>query len=508
MTELVQILIENEKTIVEYILKNYDLAKIFGLTPFKPAKAICGVEFIFDPNTLNRLDRHPGSNFKGTDTTLDLSLSDKPHKNISELINDSDKTISLTDYMKLKDDDAFLSRSSTADTSSADLQREEYSVWWHTETIEKRSNSLNSNIYASLKDKWEKDEKFCSFKELDFKSCLAKEILKKIGEVIVKIAERGVEFLRFPGELIEISMQQETKIRMIPHNISKIAKINSSIDLERYRGVIEEWLKPYAKEIRFIKSLHYELTPSDFNRASEIAISGLYKGNQVQSWITPKKNSQLYIDYYYELKTLKDLSHKNILKVYGLHDTKNFCSLIVEECKSLKSTLEENISVQKVVKIGLEIAEGVKYIHDQNFICGCLTPENIFINCQSKIVLGRLRIAKAEFAAFFCAPEVLANREVEAAADIWSFGMILYWMLAKRIPFDYLRDSEDFSFKFLSDSIEFNRRKPMLDRRIEEKYPKLVSLIRDTWSILPENRPVIEDIIEDLKEILDEINNN
>jgi len=113
----------------------------------------------------------------------------------------------------------------------------------------------------------------------------------------------------------------------------------------------------------------------------------------------------------YEAARLVELDHPNIVKVLGWTVDRRSCSLVMDHMKyDLFSVVEKRkeamrngsqlnfdssipIPLREAVHILLQIAEGVKYVHDQRLAHGDLKPNNVLVDSES----GSMVVKVADF---------------------------------------------------------------------------------------------------------------
>ena len=111
----------------------------------------------------------------------------------------------------------------------------------------------------------------------------------------------------------------------------------------------------------------------------------------------------------------------------------------------LKAWLTERYDERKVVRLGLNLCGALNGCHQRNIIHRDIKPENILVTEDGKFKLGDFGIAKvSEKTATgtltgtysYMAPEVANRQHYGAAADIYSLGLVMYWMMNERtLPF-------------------------------------------------------------------------
>jgi eukaryotic-like serine/threonine-protein kinase len=166
-----------------------------------------------------------------------------------------------------------------------------------------------------------------------------------------------------------------------------------------------------------------------------------------------------------EAKAASALNHPNILTVYeiGEAEGKNYISTEFIEGKTLREYLssDESISLQTILKIGIQVSEALDAAHTAGIVHRDIKPENIMIRTDGYAKVLDFGLAKltekkkserisleGETKAFvqtnpgvvmgtvsYMSPEQARGRETDARTDVWSLGVVLYEMLSGKVPF-------------------------------------------------------------------------
>ena len=117
----------------------------------------------------------------------------------------------------------------------------------------------------------------------------------------------------------------------------------------------------------------------------------------------------------------------------------------MELLTALPKALGKSVAEEQVVKIGSDICSALAFCEKRNLLHRDIKPQNIFVSSDGTYKLGDFGIAKtAERTTSgtktgtykYMAPEVYNNRPYGAKADIYSLGLVLYWLLnERRTPF-------------------------------------------------------------------------
>ncbi|KAH3759987.1 Serine/threonine-protein kinase HT1 [Pelomyxa schiedti] len=144
------------------------------------------------------------------------------------------------------------------------------------------------------------------------------------------------------------------------------------------------------------------------------------------------------LDSKIEIVRLALLEHPNVLKFYGHTITDNgFVGIITNYAQkgSLQSLLQhETLHFAIRLRMALDVAEGMKYIHKKNLVHRDLKTENVFVNEEYRCMIGDFGSTTIGSGCEglvgtpgFMAPDVL-NKNYGRKVDIFSFGVLL-WVL-------------------------------------------------------------------------------
>ena len=148
-----------------------------------------------------------------------------------------------------------------------------------------------------------------------------------------------------------------------------------------------------------------------------------------------------------------------------------------------------------------QIANGVKYLHQYGIVHRDLKPENIMITKQnnydiikiidfglSKIVSAQEKMNDGYGTLSYVSPEVLLRTPYNKEVDIWSLGVILFYMLCGHLPFKGDNQS-DIADKIVNDNLEFNENEW---KNMSKDIKKLIAacLVKE-----PEERITIEEFL-------------
>jgi serine/threonine protein kinase len=149
-----------------------------------------------------------------------------------------------------------------------------------------------------------------------------------------------------------------------------------------------------------------------------------------------------------EARAAAILNHPNICTVYDIQEHEGQQFIVMEYVEG--KTLREIIPVKKMqdaITYGIQIAEALQEAHTKGIVHRDIKAENIMVNSKNQVKVmdfglaklkGSLKLTKTSSTVgtlAYMAPEQIQGGEVDARSDIFSFGVVLYEMLAGQPPF-------------------------------------------------------------------------
>ena len=180
------------------------------------------------------------------------------------------------------------------------------------------------------------------------------------------------------------------------------------------------------------------------------------------------KNETFVEMFLREGRLLAGLDHPNIVRVFELdeHNGEYFLALEYLDGLSLREVMERlwqaglTVALEPLLQIFADAALGLGHAHalkepggiPANLVHRDVSPDNLFVTSLSVTKVLDFGIAKREGVDMltqtgelkgkipFMAPEALKGEALDARADLWSFGVTMFWALAGRRPFDGVTD--------------------------------------------------------------------
>lgn len=158
-----------------------------------------------------------------------------------------------------------------------------------------------------------------------------------------------------------------------------------------------------------------------------------------------------------EALSLSRLNHPNIATVHDFDSQEGIDFLVTELIPGV--TLDDKLTVgplpeKDVIQIGMQLAEGLEAAHRQGVIHRDLKPANLRLTPEGRLKILDFglaqRVGPADPASVtqsvmqagpagtlaYMSPEQLKDEKVDARADLWAAGMVLYELATGRRPFE------------------------------------------------------------------------
>jgi serine/threonine protein kinase len=153
-----------------------------------------------------------------------------------------------------------------------------------------------------------------------------------------------------------------------------------------------------------------------------------------------------------EARAAANLAHPNIVTVhdFGRDGGRNYIVMEYIEGKDLKTLIKEGAPFKpdRALDIAIQICAGIGYAHRAGLVHCDVKPQNILVTPDGRVKVTDFGIAKAMASIQpgettdvvwgspqYYSPEQAAGEAPTPASDVYSIGVVMYEMLAGRLPF-------------------------------------------------------------------------
>ncbi|XP_076904193.1 serine/threonine-protein kinase STY46-like [Bidens hawaiensis] len=235
--------------------------------------------------------------------------------------------------------------------------------------------------------------------------------------------------------------------------------------------------------------------------------SDLYKGTFCTQDVAIKALKDEYLcenvqrEFAQEVYIMRKIRHKNIVQFIGAcTKPPNLC--IVTEFMaggSLYDFLHNqrgHVDAPTIIKIAIHIAKGMSYLHENNIIHRDLKSANLLMDENGIVKVSDFGVARvqnksgvmtAETGTYrWMAPEVIEHRPYSHKADVFSFGIVVWELLTKKLPYANLTPLQ------AAIGVVQKGLRPIIPKNT---HPGIVGLLERCWQQDPSSRPEFSEII-------------
>ena len=208
-----------------------------------------------------------------------------------------------------------------------------------------------------------------------------------------------------------------------------------------------------------------------------------------------------------EIDIMKLCHHPNIVKLLDHFENSEFIYIVMEYLSggTLNQYIKKhyfNFTESQTANIIKQIANGIKYLHNYGIIHRDLKTDNIMLTKNndngiikimdfglSKIVGPKEGLIEGYGTLSYVAPEVLMREPYNKEIDIWSLGIILYFMLCGHFPFQGNKETI-VAKNIVYQPVNFD------DEEWENRSKKVIDLIERSLEKKPSKRISIEEFLK------------
>lgn len=223
-----------------------------------------------------------------------------------------------------------------------------------------------------------------------------------------------------------------------------------------------------------------------------------------------------------EMRILSGLQHPCLVEFLGGNTGSPTCFVLLEYMEA--GDLETYMQVQKVKSGGapppslgrqwcVSIADALSFLHGRHIIHRDLKPLNLLLNQKLELKvtdfgISRFTSTDAGPAPMmsggvgtwrYMAPEVVRYEQYTDRIDIFSFGLIMYFILTGTQPFqEFCKSDPELILKAY---VAGQEPRPEIQTSMSQLTPALTQLMQDAWAIKASFRPSAEECLERLQSL-------
>eukprot|EP01128_Nolandella_sp_AFSM9_P003185 TRINITY_DN1371_c0_g1_i2.p1 TRINITY_DN1371_c0_g1~~TRINITY_DN1371_c0_g1_i2.p1 ORF type:complete len:1233 (-),score=220.28 TRINITY_DN1371_c0_g1_i2:114-3776(-) len=258
----------------------------------------------------------------------------------------------------------------------------------------------------------------------------------------------------------------------------------------------------------------FTITPKDLRLVEEVgrgAFAIVYRGKwrgvevAIKKIVNIKDVDEVEV-LFKESNTMMSLRHPHIISYLGTSADKETIYIVTAYAhlgplkkilRNTRYTLEPGHCFDFVI----QIARGMDYLHAQGLIHRDLKSDNVLVDSQWTLKVADFGLSKfikdenehtltAVGTPFWAAPEILRSDKYSLKADVYSFAMVIWEIVAREKPYSGEKSNQ---FELIYQIVMRAKRPSLPDE------PKaLVALCKSCWQSDPEARPAFPEICTEL----------
>ena len=168
--------------------------------------------------------------------------------------------------------------------------------------------------------------------------------------------------------------------------------------------------------------------------------------------IIDKENKKINIQWEKDISKLLIKNHNtNVIKCYDIFETRKFLFIIYEYLPfgNLNDFLFSTtilLTSKEIKAILTDVLNGLAFLNKFYIIHRDIKPENILINKNSNFVITDFGFGKVVpygektdegfGTPCYASPEIISRKSYDKATDLWSIGVLAYYLIYGQLPFD------------------------------------------------------------------------
>ena len=195
-----------------------------------------------------------------------------------------------------------------------------------------------------------------------------------------------------------------------------------------------------------------------------------------------------------EARTVAGLNHPNIVTLHSIEeeDGIHFLTMELVEGQSLAALIHIGVSLDEILEIALSLSEALNVAHERGVVHRDLKPANIMVGYDGRVKVLDFGLAKSSNPTGYTgatsgltqttpvsiegqligtlpymAPEQIRGEPVDARADLYALGVILYELACGRRPFPGITAADTASSILRDTPAPLTKIRPDLPRELE-----------------------------------------
>src|SRR3972149_9538479 len=185
-----------------------------------------------------------------------------------------------------------------------------------------------------------------------------------------------------------------------------------------------------------------------------------------------------------EAKAASSMNHPNVCTIYDIQEYDKQLFIVMEFIDGVTlRDMKQSLSEKRILDIGIQVAEGLGAAHEKGIVHRDIKPENIMIRKDGIAQIMDFGLAKLYTSSNvsrltkagttmgtmgYMSPEQVQGLDTDHRTDIFSFGVVIYEMLAGESPFKGMHETAIMYEIVNVEASPLSSIKPEIDPQIDE----------------------------------------
>nr|GEX11226.1 serine-threonine/tyrosine-protein kinase catalytic domain-containing protein [Tanacetum cinerariifolium] len=324
---------------------------------------------------------------------------------------------------------------------------------------------------------------------------------RPLHEITISTSDKPKLLCKETEKLRNVLAMEIPRVEEIPWSQDSQPLSSKELEKKKLQGIV-----PLSVSVVDVWEIDVKLLKFEY-RICGGSNGDLYKGTFCTQDVAIKALKDEYLnenvqrEFAQEVYIMRKVRHKNIVQFIGAcTKPPNLC--IVTEFMAGGSVYDflhnqrGHFNVPTILKIGIHVSKGMNYLHENNIIHRDLKSANLLMDENGIVKVSDFGVARvqnksgvmtAETGTYrWMAPEVIEHRPYNHKADVFSFGIVLWELLTRKLPYANLTP-----LQAAIGVVQKGLRPPIP----KQAHPDIVGLLEQCWQQDPSLRPEFSEII-------------
>ncbi|XP_023016042.2 tyrosine-protein kinase Mer isoform X2 [Leptinotarsa decemlineata] len=273
------------------------------------------------------------------------------------------------------------------------------------------------------------------------------ECLDVIQHLVVGLTTEDDIFFKIINKILDLTTTEDSKLKALKYDLFDILLANllectpqelTSIEQEIKALVLPDSLKNFVVDSNALEINTF------LGGFSSVVFAGCLSKDGVKKRVAIKKPFQNIFEkrIMNEAKVLSECDHENIVKIFGIVKKKPIIAIEMMSLGNLEEAiLNLRFSDKNLLKICLDVATGMEYLHGKQYLHRNLTYMKVYINAKKQCKIGNFGscvyvgdsnglyeekgLNEKKNCAICISPDTCISNIFRYQTDVWAMGILI-----------------------------------------------------------------------------------